>query len=401
MNRRQFLKNLGAGAAALSLPGCNMSSQKTSDGASTGGAALSKATVQIPSYLKGYEELYKSYPRMAALEWFRNAKFGLFMHYGLYSILASGAWVQFRQKIPIEKYEKLTKRFTAKNFDADFITDLALEGGMKYVTLTSKHHDGFCLFDTGSGSWNSMAVAKRDLCAELAEQCRKKGLGCFFYYSLLADWHHPYFYSRNFNSIARPEYKTRPQQYKFEKDEDFQKYLDDAIGHIQTLLTEYGPIAGIWLDPLMGYYGRPDLFPMDQIYATIRKLQPQCLISAKQGITGTEDFAAPERSGRSLEEQIRKRYGDKAAEIAKKAWERNKDKHNEICDTLQNSAWGYNEKAKHKSAETVLEMLKTAFEQQCNLLLNTGPLADGSIHSEDVTVLKKVGAHIRTHGWPG
>jgi alpha-L-fucosidase len=400
MNRRKFLKKLGVSAAALSLPGCNMSSQKGSAGASTGCAILPKATPQVPSYLKGYEELYKSDPRMAALEWFKNAKFGLFMHYGLYSILGGGEWAQFRQKIPIEKYEKLTKQFTAKNFDADFITDLALEGGMKYVNLTSKHHDGFCLFDTGNGSWNSMAVAKRDLCAELAEQCQKKGLGCFFYYSLLADWHHPYFYPRKFNFIARPEYKTRPEQYKFEKNEDFQKYLNDATSHIQILLTKYGPVAGIWLDPLMGYYGRPDLFPMDAIYAMIRKLQPQCLISAKQGITGTEDFAAPERSGHALTGRIRRRYGDKAAEIAEKAWESNKDKHNEICDTLQDRAWGYNKKAKHKPAEKVLEMLKTAFEQQCNLLLNTGPLPDGLIHPEDVTALKKVGAHIRIHGWP-
>ncbi len=381
MNRREFIAS-GAALAGLATKGCT---------------ALSQGGKQVPSYLKGCEKLYKSSPHKASLEWFRNAKFGLFMHYGLYSILGRHEWVMFREKIPVKEYEKLTKRFKPDKFDADFITDLALEAGMKYVNLTSKHHDGFCLFDTGRGEWNSMAVAGRDLCGELAEQCQKKGLGCFFYYSLLADWHHPCFYPRKYNFIARPAYKTKPKQYKFEKDEDFQKYLDDATGHIRTLLTSYGLITGIWIDPLMGFYGRPDLFPMRDIYAMIRKLQPQCLISAKQGITGTEDFAAPERSGHSLEERIRKRYGEKAGKIAAKAWAANKDKHNEICDTLQPRGWGYIKKddGKHKSADQVMAMLKKANRMDANLLLNTGPLPDGSIHADDVKTLKKVGKHLR------
>jgi alpha-L-fucosidase len=186
-------------------------------------------------------------------------------------------------------------------------------------------------------------------------------------------------------------------QYRFEKDEDFQIYLDDAIGHIRTLLTSYGPIAGIWIDPLMGYYGRPDLFPITDIYARIRKLQPQCLISAKQGITGTEDFAAPERSGHSLTEKIRKRYGNKAADIAARAWALNKDKYNEICDTLQPHGWGYikSDDGNHKSPEQVMEMLKKANSMNANLLLNTGPLPDGSIHAEDVKTLKEVGKNLQ------
>jgi len=360
-------------------------------------AAFGRTKDPVPSYLKEYDGLWQSDPHKAALAWFNNAKFGLFMHYGLYSILGRGEWVQFREKIPVLEYEKLTARFTAKAFDADFITDLALEAGMKYVNLTSKHHEGFCLFDTGHGNWNSVAVAGRDLCGELAEQCHKKGLGCFFYYSLLADWHNPYFYPRKFNPIARPDYKTKPAQYKFEKDEDFQKYLDDAVGHIRTLLTNYGSVAGIWIDPLMGYYGRPGLFPMADIYAGIRARQPQCLISAKQGITGTEDFASPEPSGRSLTDTIRKRYGDAAAEIAAKAWAANKAKHNEICDSLPPDVWGYIkvDDGKHKSADQVMAMLETANDMDANLLLNTGPLPDGSIHPEDVTTLREVGKRLR------
>jgi len=136
---------------------------------------------------------------------------------------------------------------------------------------------------------------------------------------------------------------------------------------------------------------------MANIYAGIRALQPQCLISAKQGITGTEDFAAPERSGHSLTDTIRKRYGDAAAEISAKAWAANKDKHNEICDTLQPHGWGYikEDEGKHKSADQVMAMLKTANDMNANLLLNTGPLPDGSIHPEDINTLKEVGKRLR------
>lgn len=383
LGRRAFIRTSLAGSAI----------------ALTSRRALGENPPPVPSYLGDYADLWTSDPHAAALAWFRDAKFGLFMHYGLYSLLGRHEWVLYKEKIPLPEYEKLTGQFNAKDFDADFITDLAAEAGMKYVNLTSKHHEGFCLFDTGKGTWNSVAVAKRDLCGELAEQCRKKGLGCFFYYSLLADWHHPYFYPRKFNTIARPDYETEPEAYKFEKDEDFQIYLDDALGHIDTLLTNYGPIAGIWIDPLMGYYGRPDLFPMADIYARIRAKQPQCLISAKQGITGTEDFAAPERSGKSLTDTIRKRYGDAAAVIAEKAWAANKDKHNEICDTLQPHGWGYmkEDDGKHKSPDEVVAMLETANGLNANLLLNTGPLPDGAIHPEDVRTLRAVGEHLLNH----
>jgi alpha-L-fucosidase len=171
---------------------------------------------------------------------------------------------------------------------------------------------------------------------------------------------------------------------------------------LRELLTNYGPLAGIWLDPIMGYYARPDLFPIQETYALIRELQPQTLIAFKQGATGTEDFASPERSGHSLADRVREQVGPDQAEIAQRAWERNKDKHNEICDTLQPGAWGYvaGDDGKHRTADEVLRMLADADSQNCNLLLNTGPLPDGSIHCEDVTTLREVGPRIRRDGWP-
>lgn len=387
--RRHFLMASGAalGATAFAPPGPLA-------------AAEAKA---LPSYLKGYEALYARDPHAAALAWFRDARFGLFMHYGLYSLLGRGEWVLYREAIPLAEYEKLKGQFRAEKFDADFITDLAAAAGMKYVNITARHHDSFCLFDSKLSDYTSaQGPARRDLVAELAEQCRKKGLGLFLYYSYGLDWRHPYFYPREFNRIARPDYKTPEPRYLWRKDDDFAHYIEFVHGQIRELLTNYGPLAGLWFDPIMGYYARPDLFPIAETYAMIRKLQPQVLISFKQGANGTEDFAAPERTGQSLAERVRKQYGDEKARVAAAAWESNKSKHNEICDTLQPHIWGYkaDDDDKHLDADEVRRRLGAAFGQNCNLLMNTGPLPDGSIHPVDVKTLRAVGSRIRSQGWP-
>ena len=115
-------------------------------------------------YLSDYEEEFQTNPRLANLQWFRDAGYGMFIHYGLYSQLERGEWVQLRDTIPVAEYAKLISSFTAENFDADWITDIAIEAGMKYITITSKHHDGFCLFETRATDFNVMnSPAKRDL----------------------------------------------------------------------------------------------------------------------------------------------------------------------------------------------------------------------------------------------
>lgn len=382
MNRRQFIR-LSTGTAAACV-------------FATGGNPAIAGNADLPSYLKGYEKIYRDDPRRAARQWFADAKFGLFMHYGLYSLLGRGEWVMLRERIPVAEYEKLQKDFTARNFDVDFITDMALDAGMKYINLTSRHHDGFCLFETKAHDYHSVAApARRDLIGELAEACHEKGLGLFLYYSYAADWWHPYFYSRDAGwKNARPAYGEPPERYKWEKDEDFQIYVDYVHDQLRELLTSYGPIAGIWFDPIMGFYHRPDLFPMEQTYALVRSLQPQVLISFKQGATGTEDFAAPERSGHSLAERLK---DPKHRAVAEKAWEGNKDKHNEICDTLQPRVWGYkkDDDSKHLKADEVMKRLEAAWASDCNLLMNTGPLPHGSIHPDDVKTLREVGRRLQ------
>jgi alpha-L-fucosidase len=162
------------------------------------------------------------------------------------------------------------------------------------------------------------------------------------------------------------------------------------------LLTNYGAIAGIWFDPIMGFYARPDLFPIQETYELVRSLQSQVLISFKQGANGTEDFAAPERSGHSLVDRVRK-MAPKWAHVAEKAWESNKTKHNEICDTLQPRVWGYKKADADKLRKTdqIVQMLRNAWTSNCNLLLNTGPLPSGAINPPEAATFRDVGRQLR------
>jgi len=389
MNRRNFITVLGGATPSAAFSG-------RADAAPAFGEVA-------PSYLRDHAGLYARDPHSAALAWFRDARFGLFMHYGLYSNLGRGEWVMYQEAIPVAEYEKLKDQFRPDKFDADKITDMAAAAGMRYVNITSRHHDSFCLFDSQHSDYTSAkSPAKRDLVAELAEQCRKKSLGLFLYYSYALDWRHPYFYPREFNPIARPNYRQPEPRYLWQKDDDFRHHIEFVHGQLKELLTNYGSLAGIWFDPIMGYYARPDLFPIAETYAMIRRLQPQTLICFKQGANGTEDFAAPERRGQSLADRARKQYGDEKAKITGDAWDGNKTKHNEICDTLQPHVWGYKkaDDDKHLDADETLSRLAQAFGQDCNLLMNTGPLPDGSIHPVDAQTLKEVGRRITEHGWP-
>jgi len=341
----------------------------------------------IPAYLNQYKKEYKTNPREANLNWFKNAKYGMFIHYGLYSNLEKGEWVQLRDTIPVSEYARLKELFTAEKFNADEITDIAIQAGMKYITITSKHHDGFCLFSTKATDFNVLnSPANRDLIKELYDACEQKGIALFLYYSYAADWRHPYFYSRDHGWVnARPAYKEPQPEYKFEKDEDFKIYVDYVHEQLKEILTQYPKIAGIWFDPIMGYYSRPDLFPVDSTYALVRKLSPHALISFKQGANGEEDFVAPERSGGA---KVGQQF-----EAARIAYDKNINKPREICNTLQPHSWGYNRlnDGKHKTTQDIITLLDEAEKAGSNLLLNVGPKGDGSFPEEDIKALTEAG----------
>ncbi len=348
----------------------------------------------VPSYLENYQDEYEKNPRDANLQWFKDAGFGMFIHYGLYSILGKGEWVQLRDTIPLNEYVLLKQEFTAENFDSEAIIALAKKAGMKYITITSKHHEGFCLFNTDQTDYNSLsAPCGRDLIGELYEACNNHNMGLFLYYSYATDWYHPWFYNREDGWMhGRPAYLDRPAQYKYKKPGDFKKYIDFVHAQLRELLNQYPNIAGIWFDPIMGYYSNPELFPIEETYKLIRELSPHALISFKQGANGTEDFVAPERQGKA-------KAGFRF-EVAKRVYELNKDKPKEVCNTMQphlpgihgGATWGYNKAMDgyHLNTQEVYHLLLEAKRNNYNLLLNVGPLPDGSIHHEDVKALSEL-----------
>jgi alpha-L-fucosidase len=358
-------------------------------------------SMAVPNYLSKYADMYRDDPREANLQWFKDAKYGLFMHYGLYALLEQGEWVQLRHDppIPVSDYDTLKDIFTAEHFDADFITDFVQNAGMKYITITSKHHDGYCLWDTEYTTFKSTnSPCGRDLIGELAEACDRKGVGLFLYYSYAADWKHPYFYDREEGwGASRPAYNEPQPEYRYQKPEDFKIYETYVRNQVRELLTRYPTIAGIWFDPIMGFYSRPDLFDVEGTYEMIREMSPHALISFKQGATGTEDFMAPERGGGA-------RVGEQY-EVARKVYELNQGKPTEICNTMQphlpgfhgGSTWGYNKHldGKHLNADQVMGLLANADSIGANLLLNIGPKPDGSFPQEDIDALLEVGRRLK------
>lgn len=385
-SRRDFLKFASAGAAVSVLPSILSGCNRRND-------LLSR---DVPSYLGDYKELYMNNPHQAAIEWFKNAEFGLFIHYGLYSMLGGewqgkqiktrnkpmAEWIQYHGRIPVAEYAKLKDSFTAKNFNADYITDVALAAGMKYVNLTTRHHDSFCLFDTKETGFNSLnSPAKRDLVGEMSEQCDKKGLGLFLYYSHGRDWRHPHAPTKHWGGASRPNYENKQPEYLY-GNENIEIYADFMQQQITELLTQYGPIAGIWLDgeSVLKKHAKNnigslsqvcEMMRMEQLYSKIKQLQPSCLISYKQGVLGTEDFFTPERHSYNLE---------------------GTGKPMEICTTLQSNSWGYNKFSSHRASKNdVMKMLDDAQKIKANLLLNTGPQGDGSFVELELKTLLEVG----------
>jgi len=392
-------RNLLASAVGLTaLTGCSGPQQESGQ---TG------ADATVPSYLEDFADLYLTDPRAAAITWFQSAKSGLFLHYGLYSILGGewngkqvrhltnpnnpvAEWIQFHGKIPLAEYAKLKDQFTAEKFDADHITDVALAAGMKYVNITTRHHDSFCLFKTNETDFNSLnSPARRDLVAELAEQCAKKKMGLFLYYSHGRDWKHPHAPTNEWSGTCRPAYDKPQPEYIPDDEVDVSQYVEFMNRQVTELLTQYGPVAGIWLDGegVLKSYGKKidggldkvnEIMKVYDLYAMIRKLQPQCLVSYKKGLTGTEDFVTPERKSFGLEQL---------------------GKPMEINTTLQAHSWGYNKFTKHrKTPDEIMKLLTDSWKLPATVCLNSGPMGDGSLVAEEVEVLREIGRRVRELG---
>jgi len=288
------------------------------------------------------------------LKWWIEARFGMFIHWGLYSIPARGEWVMFLERIPKSEYVKLAQRFNPRKFNADEWVSLAKEAGMRYIVLTTRHHDGFCLWDSKVSDFTSVkAAAKRDFIAEYVEACRKAGMRVGFYYSLL-DW-------------RWSEYWDGPAK----NPEGWAKFRDYVHEQIRELMTNYGKIDILWYDGAWPYTAED--WQSERLNAMVRSLQPNIIINNRSGLP--EDFETPEQHIR---------YHDRP-------WE--------SCMTIDETWWGYHVGDRHlKSPLEIVRLLVKCVAGNGNLLLNVGPKSDGSIPEAYKRRLKAVGVWLERNG---
>ncbi|MFC6964626.1 alpha-L-fucosidase [Halocatena marina] len=355
----------------------------------------------VPSYLTGYQNVYHENPRRAARKWFENARYGLFLHWGLFSKYGESCpYLYDNDDVSIPEYKKTMAEFDAASFDAAAITNLALDAEMAYITFVCRHHDGFSLWDTAQSEFKSTnAAAERDFVEELADECQKKELGLFLYYSYGLDWTHPAFPTDESGIARAPE--RFEGHHTWNPGDNNGEYVAFVHEQLRELLTDYGPIAGVWFDPISSYYQRPDLFPVHETYGLVRSLQDHCLVAYKNGATGTEDFVTPEQRlhDEALQWLDRGRMSELRKAEIRANWTRQLQGATEFCATLEDD-WGYTPETDRLSCEEVLDLLAYATTRDANVLLNTAPKFDGSIHSASERILRDVGEHIRANGWP-
>lgn len=323
------------------------------------------------------------YPSEGNLEnriWFQDAKFGLFVHWGVYSVLANGEWVMHRTEIPITQYEKLPSFFNPVDFDPDEWVAMVKRAGMKYIVITSKHHDGFAMYDSKVSDYDIVdrTPYKKDVLKMLADACHKEGIKLFFYYSHL-DWHHPDFYA---GGRTGGDYTGRGNA------RNFPAYLDYMNTQLTELLTNYGEIGGIWFD---GIWDKIDEdWQLQKTYDLIHSLQPDCMVGNNHHVSTVkgEDFQMFEKD---LPGQNTTGWANDQA-VGRLPLE--------ICETISgNGSWGFNiyDKKTKSSSDLIKYMVKGAGHNS-NFLLNVGPMPNGEIRPEHIKVLDEMGIWMKQYG---
>ena len=314
------------------------------------------------------------------LNWWREARFGLFIHWGLYAIPAGswkgkeipgiGEWIQQRARIPVEEYEKLAEVFNPLKFNAAEWVSLAKRAGQKYLVITSKHHDGFCLFKSAHTPYNIAdgTPFRRDVIGELAQECARQGMRFGLYYSQTQDWHHPDGAMAQHPEESREEWEAR------EAKKDFGGYIENYVKpQVRELLTHYGPIGLIWFDTPMYIRQEQSRGLLDLVH----QLQPDCLVCGRVG-NAQGDYASA-RDNRIPQQMV--------------------DLDWETPATI-NDTWGYKSNDhKWKSTKELLHKLVDITSKGGNYLLNIGPTAEGEIPLPSVERLEAMGAWLTVNGW--
>jgi alpha-L-fucosidase len=282
-----------------------------------------------------------------AIERFKNNRFGMFIHYGLYSVLNRREWAMYYERIPVEEYKKLVDKFNPEKLDIGDWVKLAKRTGMKYMCLTTRHHDGFSLFNTAVSDYNSVkTAAHRDFVSEFVTSCRAHEIRPALYYSV-ADW-------------SDPGYTSGPEK----NPDGWKRFVEIAHAQLKELMTNYGPIDYLFYDGCP----KPESWGASEINCELRKLQPELLISDRCQLD--EDVASSENHLGA--------HG--------KPWE---------CCMTTNESWGCNYGDVHRrSPYELVKSLATCMHNGGNFMLNMGPLAVGSVHPEDRKLFEEVGAWV-------
>ncbi|HHX44764.1 MAG TPA: alpha-L-fucosidase [Chloroflexi bacterium] len=309
--------------------------------------------------------------RDARLEWWRAARFGMFIHWGLYAIPAGqwkgqtipgiGEWIMHRARIPVAEYEKLAEQFNPTQFDPAAWVSLAKRAGQKYLVITAKHHDGFCMFDTELTSYNIVDATPfgRDPMKELAAECARQGVRLCFYYSQTQDWHHP-------NGDGNDwDYD--------EATKDFDGYIEEYVKpQVRELLTNYGPIGLIWFDTPK----RLSVAQSRSLLDLVHTLQPACLVNGRLG-NALGDYA----------EAGDNRIPDGVVDVD---WE---------TPATINDTWGFrSDDHNWKSVPELIHKLVDITSKGGNYLLNVGPTAEGVIPQPSVERLVAMGEWLQVNG---
>ena len=337
------------------------------------------SVVQAQDFTKETEEQHD-----ARMQWWREARFGMFIHWGLYAIPAGewggkteyGEWIRTSAQIPVDEYDKFLQRFNPIKYDAEAWVKMAKDAGMKYIVITSKHHDGFALFDSKVSEFDVMATPfKRDILKELADACRKYGIKMCWYHSIM-DWHHP-------DYLPRREWeKTRSTEGA-----NLERYIAYMKAQLKELLTNYGDISVLWFDgEWEGTWN--DKRGLD-LYNYVRSLQPNIIINNRVGASRNDmqgfskdggfagDFGTPEQ-------QI------PATGLPGVDWE--------TCMTM-NDHWGYNKNNHNwKSTKQIIQILADIASKGGNYLLNVGPTSEGVFPQESIDHLREIGEWMKVYG---
>lgn len=312
-------------------------------------------------------------------EWFDEARFGMFVHFGAYSVAARHEWVQNYERLTDEQYRPYIDHFDPDRFDARAIARKAKETGMGYVVLTAKHHDGFCLFDSALTDFTSAAVCDRDLVREYVEALREEGLKVGLYYSLL-DWNHPDF-TVDWNHPRCDDENAAALNER----RDMARYREYLHGQVRELLTGYGELDYLFFDfsypeTRDGWAGKgPEDWDAEALLAMCRELQPGMLVNDRLGIPA--DFVTPE--------QYQPTSPLVDGEGEPQVWE--------ACQTL-NGSWGYHrDNTDQKSADLLVRMLADSVSMDGNMLLNIGPDGRGAVAPRDARTLGEIGEWMLLH----